>query len=85
MAEDFYEPLPLVSYQPGLITKRFPEFQFSGTSAIITLLVTVSVIASATRLLSGADSKPDSVDGKDGRTVRLLPYWFPFLGHGCHL
>ena len=86
MDDDFYEPLPsVVSYPSALVTKHLPELLSSPQTAIITVLVTVSLIALTTRLFSGSDSEPDKVDGKNGRTVWLLPYWFPLLGHGYQL
>lgn len=86
MDDDFYEPLPsVVSYPSALVTKHLPELLSSPNTAIITVLVTAFVVALATRLLSGSDSEPDRVDGKNGRTVWLLPYWIPLLGHGYQL
>jgi hypothetical protein len=86
MDDDFYEPLPsVISYPSGLVTKVLPELLRSPQNAIIIFIVTAFVIAIATRLLSGSDSEPEKVDGRDGRTVWLLPYWIPFFGHGYQL
>jgi hypothetical protein len=86
MADDFYEPLPTaVSFPSGLFTKVLPELLSTPDSALITILVTAFLIAFVTRLLTGSDSEPERVDGKDGKTVWLLPYWIPFIGHGYQL
>jgi hypothetical protein len=86
MADDFYEPLPsVVSYPSALVTKHLPDLVRSPISLVTTILVTIVVIAVATRLISGNDSEPEKFEGKDGRTVWLLPYWIPFIGHGYEL
>lgn len=83
MADDFYEPLPsVISYPSGLVTKHLPDLVRSPTSLITAILVTIAVVIVSTRLLSGNDSELEKFEGKDGRTVWLLPYWIPFIGHG---
>ncbi|KAG0648510.1 Cytochrome P450 monooxygenase [Hyphodiscus hymeniophilus] len=83
MADDFYEPLPTaVSYPWALLTKLHSDLLSSPDTVIIAIFVTIFVIGLTTRLFSGSESEADRVAGKDGRTVWLLPYWFPYVGHG---
>ena len=87
MDDDFYEPLPkVISYPSGLVTHWIPDLVLGSPVRLITAVVLAAlVIAIATRLLSGSDSEPEKVNGKNGRTVWLLPYWLPVVGHGYQL
>lgn len=86
MVDDFYDPpRQVISYPSGLVTKILPDLLRSPESVAISILSALTVILFATRLLSGADSEPRRLDGKDGRTVWRLPHWVPFVGHGFQL
>jgi hypothetical protein len=86
MDDDFYQPLPSVVPHPsGLVTQVLPDLLSSPGTAFVIVLITVLLVAFATRLLTGADSELETVDGKHGRTVWALPYWVPFIGHGYQL
>lgn len=86
MADHFNEPLRhIVSYPSGWISYYFFQLLHEPQRFMITLIVTVLVVGIATRLLSGSDSKPETVNGKPGRTIWLLPHWVPFIGHGLQL
>ncbi|KAH8798976.1 cytochrome P450 [Hyaloscypha sp. PMI_1271] len=73
--DDFYESAPS-SGGPLLssIYRLSPSF-----GAVLTLLLAPFAIAIATRLLSGRPS--EKVSGRNERTVSLLPYSIPVIGH----
>lgn len=79
MMDDFYESAPS-SDGPLLssIYRLSPSF-----SAVLTLLLAPFAIAIATRLLSGRPS--EKVSGRNERTVSLLPYSIPVIGHAFSL
>jgi hypothetical protein len=84
MADEFYEPLSdatlpalgLVSIIRGFVLSPPP-------GVIIAVILTPFLIIISTRLLSGHPSEEAS--GKDGRTVWMLPYYVPIVGHGFSL
>jgi len=77
--DDFYESAPS-SGGPLLssIYRLSPSF-----GAVLTLLLAPFAIAIATRLLSGRPS--EKVSGRNERTVSLLPYSIPVIGHAFSL
>ncbi len=50
---------------------------------LVAILVAPFAIAVATRYLSEKPSKV--VNGRNERTVWIVPYWFPIIGHGFSL
>jgi hypothetical protein len=52
---------------------------FKSPSVIFTLFLAPIIIAIATRLTSKRAS--EHIPGTNERTVRMLPYWFPVVGH----
>ena len=83
MDDDFYHPISNATEPTGLLVLAWRNILAAPPSIIVTVLLAPILIVVATRLRSERPSK--KVDGKDGRTVWMLPYWFPVLGHGFSL
>lgn len=81
MDDDFHSPGPNVTAPPGGLLYKVWAIAVSAPPAfIIAILLAPLAIVVATRYLSERPSKVVSA-GKE-RTVWLLPYWLPFIGHG---
>ena len=77
--DDFYESAPSPSGSLlSSIYRLSPSF-----SAVLTLLLAPFAIAIATRLLSRRPS--EKVSGRNEKTVSLLPYSIPVIGHAFSL
>ena len=57
----------------------FPEMTWT---ALIAVLVFFCI---ATRIVTGIQSRPGRTDPEEPQTVRMVPYWFPWIGHGFSL
>ncbi|RDW89386.1 cytochrome P450-6 [Coleophoma cylindrospora] len=79
--DDFYQPPPSHASPPGLIGQIWSIALGAPLAAACLLLVTPVTLVLATRWLS--ERKSRVVDaGKNERSVWMLPYWFPGVGHG---
>jgi hypothetical protein len=50
-----------------------------------TLAVLVISTFAATRIVTGLQSRPVQSESGEPQAVRLVPYWFPWIGHGFSL
>ena len=77
--DDFYD-----SASSSESSRRSNIYHLSTSfNLVLTLLLALFAIAIATRLLSGRPS--EKVSGKNERTVWLLPYSIPVIGHAFSL
>lgn len=83
--DDFYEPFPGsgsratasgVSSHIGISNLIFG----APLPILISIVLAPFLVIIATRLLSGHPS--EKIDGKDAKSVWMLPYWVPVVGHG---
>lgn len=82
--DDFYEPLPnriAPASLSGLILNAWSYILAEPLKSAVFCIVAPLSILIATRLLSG---HPESFNG-NGKTVWMLPYWVPILGHAFSL
>jgi len=81
--DDFYEPLSnATSASTGVssILNLLLEHQVAVT---VTVLLAPIILVIATRLLSERPS--EQISGRDGKTVWMLPYWLPIVGHAFQM
>ncbi len=75
--DDFYEP------ESSADSSAFSNVLSAPLGLVVAGLLAPFVVVLATRLLSGRAS--ERAHGKNGRTVWLLPYWIPVIGHAFSL
>lgn len=51
-------------------------------SIIIAFLISSFV---TTRVITGFRNRPSQIDSEEPRTVRRVPYWLPWMGHGLSI
>jgi hypothetical protein len=85
MEDDFYTAGSNTAMpQPGPPSSRIWQLLLSAPPPIFTtMLLAPFLLVLMTRILSGRAS--EKVNGKNERTVSMLPYWFPIVGHGFSL
>lgn len=83
MDDDFYSPELKAIAPPGLLYKVWANVVAVPSSLILAILLAPLAIIVATRYLSERPSKV--INGGKERTVWMLPYWFPLVGHGFSL
>lgn len=84
--DDFYHFLPDATSDitaPGVLSSVRDLVYKLPFSVLVSIALAPFLIVIATRLLSGRSS--EKIAGKDGRSVWLLPYWVPYVGHGFRL
>jgi hypothetical protein len=54
----------------------------NATSIVVALFLAMLLIVTATRNLS---ERPESVTDPDKRSIWIVPYWLPLLGHAVSL
>jgi hypothetical protein len=86
MDDDFYEPLSngtssvaALGFGPAVLN----VISATPLAILISVALAPLLIVICTRLLSGHPS--EKIASKDGRSVWMLPYWVPILGHGFQL
>lgn len=47
-----------------------------------TLIVVVISTFVATHIITGLQNRPNNLDPGVPQSVRMVPYWFPWIGHG---
>jgi hypothetical protein len=77
--DDFYEPSP--SSEGSLLSRVY--LLPTSFSVVLVALLAPFAIAFASRFLSERVS--EKVNGKQERTVWLLPYYIPVIGHAFSL
>ena len=91
MRDDFYEQafhsLPS-SKSPtgqglGLLSDVSRCLLLAPAGLLLFVIFIPVVVAVATRILSGRPSK--RISDKNARSIAVLPYWFPFIGHSISL
>lgn len=83
MDDDFYSPV-LNSTPPSLnlLSKVWISILYASPTVMIAALLALLAIIVATRYLS---ERPSRVVSGGGRSVWMLPYWTPIIGHGFSL
>ncbi|KUJ20206.1 cytochrome P450 [Mollisia scopiformis] len=81
MDDDFYSTD--ASDTPANLLSAWTYALPAPSSMLMTILLAFLAVILATRYLSERPSK--LVDSGNGRTVGILPYWLPFIGHGFSL
>jgi hypothetical protein len=86
MDDDFYEPLShatAAAQASGLVSSAWKLLLSTPFSFLLTVLLAPLVIVIATRLLSG--HPPAKCAGREERSVWMMPYWVPVVGHTFQL
>jgi hypothetical protein len=86
MEDDFYAPLSNVTSEAqdsALISNLWKLILSEPLSIGATVLLALLLIIFATRLLSERPSK--KYNDRDARTVWMMPYWVPIIGHAFQL
>jgi len=83
MEDDFYESLNQQPGNSGLISNVFSSIIAAPLAVVTTFILAPLLIVIVTRVLSGRSS--ETVKGKDAKTVWILPYWMPVVGHAFQL
>lgn len=67
-------------YAPdGVLQSLWAGFSDWTWTTLIAILISTFV---ATRIVTGLQNRPDQSDSEEPQSVRILPYWFPWIGHG---